>query len=100
MLAAMTSVASLAHAAPAFNSAFYATVATVIPVLFLALAIQSGAFEGVLAAALRKAPGFLRGDRTARRALRTSVALWLLSAAYITVLPAFVAEALSFSPLS
>jgi hypothetical protein len=44
ILAAMTSLALLAHAAhaapPAFNSTFYATAATVIPVLFLAIAVQ------------------------------------------------------------
>ena len=102
MLAAMTSLASLARAAPAlpaFDSTFYATVATVIPVLFLALAIQSGAIEGVLEAALRKAPGFLRGDRTPRRALRTFVALWLLWGVYITVLAAVVGEVLALIAL-
>lgn len=102
MLAAMTSLASLAHAAPAppaFNSTFYATVATVIPVLFLALAIQSGAFEGVLKAALRLAPGFQRGDRTARRALRTFASLRLLWAAYIMLLAAVVGEVLALSAL-
>ena len=40
----MTSLAPLAHAAdqaaPAFNADFYATAATVIPVLYLAINIQ------------------------------------------------------------
>ena len=35
-----TFVAQTAAAAPAFNTAFYATAATVIPVLFLAIAVQ------------------------------------------------------------
>jgi hypothetical protein len=56
MLAAMSSLASLARAtasaAPAFNSTFYATVATVIPVLFLALAIQGRMYEQLLRTAL------------------------------------------------
>jgi hypothetical protein len=45
----MTSLALLAHpashAAPAFNGLFYATVATVIPVLFLALAVQGSTYR-------------------------------------------------------
>jgi hypothetical protein len=45
MLAAMSSL-TLAHtAAPAFNGLYYATVATIIPVLFLALAIQGNDYE-------------------------------------------------------
>lgn len=48
----MTSLASLAHQAspPAFNSAFYATAATVIPVLFLAIAVQGRSYENLLKA--------------------------------------------------
>ena len=99
----MSSLAALAHAAapaaPAFNSTFYATVATVIPVLFLALAIQSQSYQGVLNAALRLAPGFQRGDRTARRALRTFVALRLLWGAYGFLLAAVVGEVLALSAL-
>jgi hypothetical protein len=37
-----------AAAAPAFNGLFYATAATVIPVLFLALAVQGDALTDVL----------------------------------------------------
>ena len=52
----MTSLASLAHAAApaprAFNHDFYVTAATVIPVLFLALAVQGRVYEGLLRAAL------------------------------------------------
>lgn len=49
MLAAMSSLASLAHAAePAFNGLFYATVATIIPVLFLALAVQGRTSENLV----------------------------------------------------
>jgi len=55
MLAAMTSLALLAHtahtAAPGFNTAFYATTATVIPVLFLAIAVQGRTYEDLLKAA-------------------------------------------------
>ena len=47
----MTSLALLAHegsrASSAFNGLFYATVATVIPVLFLAIAVQSLLAGGV-----------------------------------------------------
>src|SRR5262249_19401243 len=41
-----------AHAVPPFNTAFYATVAIVIAVLFLAYTIQGGAYEKLLRQAL------------------------------------------------
>jgi hypothetical protein len=48
----MSNLALLAHeakaAAPAFNGLFYATAATVIPVLFLAIAVQGTAFASLL----------------------------------------------------
>lgn len=51
----MTGLALLAHsaaaAAPAFNGLFYATVATIIPVLFLAVAVQGGMLADMLRAA-------------------------------------------------
>jgi hypothetical protein len=45
-------LALLAHhaASPAFNGLFYATAATIIPVLFLAIAVQGLAFQQVLLA--------------------------------------------------
>jgi len=47
MMRAMT--LALAHAAaPPFNTDFYATVAAVIPVYFLALILQTPVFEGLL----------------------------------------------------
>ncbi len=48
----MTSLAALTYAArttaPAFNGLFFATAATIIPVLFLALAVQGRGYENVL----------------------------------------------------
>ena len=48
----MSSLALLAHeaskATPAFNGLFYATIATVIPVLFLAIAVQGSMYERLL----------------------------------------------------
>jgi hypothetical protein len=47
----MSALASLAHghaAAPPFNGLFYATCATVIPVLFLAIAVQGHAYENLI----------------------------------------------------
>ena len=66
MLAAMLSSATLAHhaAPPALTAsqiAFYATAATVIPVLFLAIAIQGRAYQDLLRAAQKF-------DRTMRAA--------------------------------
>jgi hypothetical protein len=47
----MNSVALAAHttaAAPAFNGLFYATAATIIPVLFLAIAVQGRTYENLV----------------------------------------------------
>jgi hypothetical protein len=46
------SVTALTHAAPApaFNGLFYTTAATIIPVLFLALAVQGNAYANLLKA--------------------------------------------------
>jgi hypothetical protein len=45
----MTSLALVAHcthtAAPAFNGLFYATTATILPVLFLAITLQGRQYE-------------------------------------------------------
>jgi hypothetical protein len=64
MLAAMSSLATLAHAAapatPAFNGLFYATAATIIPVLFLALAVQGRMYENLLQAARTLTPPWPR----------------------------------------
>jgi len=55
MLAGMrlTSLAHTAAAAPPFNSTFYATVATIIPVLYLALAVQGSTYADLLKAAAK-----------------------------------------------
>ena len=54
MLSDMISLAALGHgahtAAPAFNATFYATAATIIPVLYLALAVQGSMFADLLTA--------------------------------------------------
>jgi hypothetical protein len=68
MLVAMSSLATLAHDAPApsaFNSAFYATVATVIPVLFLAIALQGNTHQDLLLA-------YAARVRTYRQRMRTA----------------------------
>ena len=54
----MSNLGTLTHAAapspPAFNSDFYATIVTVIPVLLLAFAIQSpNAWQQMLQSAIR-----------------------------------------------
>jgi hypothetical protein len=52
MMTAMTSHALLEHAAaanpPPFNGLFYATAATIIPVLFLAIAVQGTTYQDLL----------------------------------------------------
>ena len=71
MLGVMISLASIARVpAPAFNSAFNSTVATIIPVLFLALAVQGRVYQDVAQAALtmarEKAGSLLRDGHVAR----------------------------------
>ena len=48
----MSHALAAAHHAAAFNTAFYSVAATVIPVLFLAIAVQGQLYQAVL-----KAPG-------------------------------------------
>jgi hypothetical protein len=58
----MTNLASLAHgtsaAPPAFNTAFYATAATIIPVLFLAIAVQGSLYGDLLKASTKTLDSF------------------------------------------
>ncbi len=78
----MSSLASLAHAAePAFNGLFYATVATIIPVLFLALAVQGRTSENLVKVTMnadkRRRRGtwkYLGGDLTLPRAVAAAAA--------------------------
>jgi hypothetical protein len=66
-MASHTFVAHTAAAAPAFNTAFYATAATVIPVLFLAIAVQGRALETVTRAATSAAHDYQRARRSRAR---------------------------------
>ena len=49
----MTLAFASSHTAPVFNGLYYATVATVIPVLFLAIAIQGRAYDNLVNAMAR-----------------------------------------------
>lgn len=55
MLSVMTLALAHSHAVPAFNGLYYATIATVIPVLFLAIAIQGNLFRDLIEASARSA---------------------------------------------
>ena len=59
----MNGFIALAHTPPHFHDTFYATAATVIPVLFLAIAVQPGLYGDLLGAARRAS---LRADRGVR----------------------------------
>ena len=89
MLAAMSSLASLTHAAaparPAFNGLFYATVATIIPVLFLAIAVQGRAYEGLMRAIGAIA---VRAGRTGRPG-RRQFAAYMITMALLPI-PALI----------
>jgi hypothetical protein len=93
MLAAMSSLASLAHgaraAAPAFNGLFYATAATIIPVLFLAIAVQGPLYGDLLkasAATLRRFREHKAGSSPRRLILRLWIASLLASSAAVAIL--------------
>ena len=93
MLAAMSSLASLAHAAraaaPPFNGLFYATAATIIPVLFLAIAVQGPLYGDLLktsAATLRRFREHKAGSSPPRLVLRLWIGSVLASGAAVAIL--------------
>jgi len=93
MLAAMSSLTSLAHeargAAPAFNGLFYATAATIIPVLFLAIAVQGPLYGDLLKAfdaALRRFREHKAGSSPRRLILRLWIGSVLASSAAVAIL--------------
>jgi hypothetical protein len=93
MLAAMSSLASLAHgarvAAPAFNGLFYATAATIIPVLFLAIAVQGPLYGDLLKASdatLRRFREHKAGASPRRLVLRLWIGSVLASSAAVAIL--------------
>jgi hypothetical protein len=93
MLAAMSSLAFLAHgaraAAPAFNGLFYATAATIIPVLFLAIAVQGPLYGDLLKAfdaALRRFREHKAGASPRRLVLRLWIGSVLASSAAVAIL--------------
>jgi hypothetical protein len=73
MLAAMVLALAHSQAAPAFNGLFYATAATIIPVLFLALAVQGTIYQDFLTAAVGAARSIGRGHRSRRYPSLTAV---------------------------
>ena len=77
----MTSFALAAHAtkaSPAFNGLFYATAATVIPVLLLAIAVQGSTYENLLKVASRptspNGPCYQRGAASVASIMSAGVA--------------------------
>ncbi len=63
------------HAAPAFNALFYATIATIIPVLFLAAAVQGRAYQDLLAAAFPARERRFTGTRRQQQRARNRVGI-------------------------
>lgn len=90
MLAGMSLALLARHAAtPAFNGLFYATAATIIPVMFLALAVQGSLYNDLLKASAKALGRFSArgsGPSSRRRALRAWTASILASCAAITIL--------------
>src|SRR6202034_1795597 len=93
MLASMSSLASLAPgthaAAPAFNGLFYATAATIIPVLFLAIAVQGPLYGDLLKASgttLRRFREHKAGSSPRRLVLRLWIGIVLASSAAVAIL--------------
>jgi hypothetical protein len=93
MLAAMSSLAFLTYgaraAAPAFNGLFYATAATIIPVLFLAIAVQGPLYSDLLKAfdaVLRRFREHKAGSSSPRLLLRLWIGSVLASSAAVAIL--------------
>jgi hypothetical protein len=90
----MRSLEPLVHGAnvtaPPFNATFFATAATIIPVFFLALAVQGRGFEHILRAATTEP------DQAAALKLRNPLLLFpprlLLTAAFVIVTAGVVGE--------
>jgi hypothetical protein len=84
MLTAMTLALALAHAGKQqpFNGLFYATAATLIPVLFLALAVQGNTFERLLDVALRGSQSIHPGMPARSAQIAGARSLLALAAAY------------------
>lgn len=51
-MTSLTALEHTAHPTPAFNGLFYATAPTIIPVFFLAIAVQGHGFQQMLHAAI------------------------------------------------
>jgi hypothetical protein len=64
----MTSLATLTHTAPApaFNGLFYATTATIIPVLYLAIALQGSTYQDLLRAIKPAVRRQIENDRSSQ----------------------------------
>jgi hypothetical protein len=85
MLTAMTFALAHGHGTPAFNGLFFATAATVIPVLFLALAIQGRTYPDLVKTFHSRA-GSAGGSRTVRqRFADASVGVGAMLAAVLIV---------------
>lgn len=71
----MTSLATLAHTTPpAFNGLFFATAATIVPILFLALAIQGRFFEELLTRYTANIRRVMKNLQTTKSTLYTIIA--------------------------
>jgi hypothetical protein len=86
----MSSLASQAHAAAATTLtpsviAFYATVATIVPVLFIALAVQGTAYQHMLRTAITAAQDYVSGEAPWGRAQRSVPALLQLTGIVILI---------------
>jgi len=90
----MNSLATLPPGQTALTSAslaLYATAATVIPVLFLAIAVQGPAYQNMLQASVARVRS-QPGARGPRRVLGNVVSWLLLAAAYVILIAAGAGE--------
>jgi hypothetical protein len=98
MLACMTLALAHSHAAPAFNGLFYATGATVIPVLFLALAVQGRTYEDLLKAISARAARIGTAVELRQRLANAAIVLAALAAVALIIM-AGIAEMYAFDAL-
>jgi hypothetical protein len=95
MLTPMTFALAAGHAAPAFNGLFYATAAAIIPVLFIALAVQVPVVDDLIEATETAIRAFRKRmpDLTAQGQISAGRAL---AGSFIVSLPGLAAAVIIF----
>ena len=99
IMSSLTSLTSESSHGVTFNATFYATVATVIPVLYLAFAVQGTAYQNALRAAFSLLRTRTNGSLRRETAAGATFVLLLLTGSYSILLAGFFGEAIAINAL-